>query len=68
MRQIGKLLGISHSTVSRYKNKKYTKREIDVRTKYAVLISYLEKHYDRKDKKSKDVCLTFNVITLQNLL
>lgn len=56
MRQVGKLLGISHSTVSRYKNKKYTKREIDVRTKYAVLISYLEKHYDRKDK-SIEVCL-----------
>ncbi len=56
MRQVGKLLCISHSTVSRYKNKKYTKREIDVRTKYSVLISYLEKYYDRKDK-SIEVCL-----------
>lgn len=56
MRKTAQILGISHSTVSRYKNKVYTKRAIDIKDKYHVLIAYLEKHYDRKDH-SIEVCM-----------
>lgn len=56
MREIGRLLNISHSTVSRYKNNKYRKRTVDIRKKYSALTLYLEKNYDRKTK-SIEVCL-----------
>ena len=34
MRKTAQILGISHSTVSRYKNNIYIKREIDIKDKY----------------------------------
>lgn len=56
MREIGKKLNISHSTVSRYKNKVYKKRKIDITKKYKFFIEYLYKHYDWKNK-SIEVCI-----------
>lgn len=56
MRQVGMLLAISHSTVLKCKNRKYTKSIINVQTKYAVLIAYLVKYDDSKNK-SIEVCL-----------
>lgn len=56
MRTSAKILGISHSTISRYKNKVYVKREIDINIKYKFLIKYLEKHYDRRNR-SIEVCM-----------
>lgn len=46
MREIAKTLNISHSTVSRYKNNVYSKREIDITVKYKDFIEYLYKHYN----------------------
>lgn len=48
MRKIGRIMNISHSTVSRYKNNIYQKREIDIKTKYKDFIEYLLKYYDWK--------------------
>lgn len=56
MRKVGIELGISHSTISRYKNNVYKKREINIQDKYPELIAYLNKNYDRKSK-SIDVCM-----------
>ena len=56
MRKTAQILGISHSTASRYKNNIYIKREIDIKDKYHFLIEYLEKNYDRKDH-SIEVCM-----------
>ena len=41
MREVGRRLGISHSTISRYKSGKYKKREIDINKKYELFIKYL---------------------------
>lgn len=56
MREIGRIMNISHSTVSRYKNNIYQKRVIDIKTKYEDFIEYLYKHYDWKCK-SIEVCV-----------
>ncbi len=56
MRKAGKILGISHSTISRYKNGVYTKREIDIHAKYKDFLEYLYKHYDWRCK-SIEVCV-----------
>ncbi|MDH6603781.1 IS30 family transposase [Bacilli bacterium PM5-9] len=48
MREVGRMLNISHSTISRYKNNVYTKRKIDIKTKYKFFLEYLYKHYDSK--------------------
>lgn len=56
MRETGKRLNVSHSTISRYKNQVYQKRVIQIHTRYPELIDYLISHYDRKDK-SIEVCL-----------
>ena len=56
MRKVGKLLNMSHSTISRYKSNKYTKRSIDINKKYEILIKYLFDHYDKRHK-SIEVCM-----------
>ena len=56
MRQVGRELNISHSTISRYKSNHYKKRKIDIRHKYNHLIDYLNSRYDPK-VRSIDVCL-----------
>lgn len=48
MRETARRLGISHSTVSRYFNGVYTKREINIKEKYKVFLEYLYKYYDRR--------------------
>lgn len=56
MREVGRRLKISHSTVSRYKNNIYKKRKLDITQKYFHFIEYLNQNYDRKNK-SIDVCI-----------
>ena len=56
MREVGRRLGISHSTISRYKAGIYKKRKIDINKKYEIFIKYLFDHYDRKDH-SIEVCV-----------
>ena len=56
MREVGRRLGISHSTISRYKSGKYKKRKIDINKKYEIFIKYLFDHYDKKDH-SIEVCI-----------
>lgn len=56
MRKVGSVLGISHSTISRYKAGIYIKRKIDINTKYSVFLNYLYSHYDRRNK-SIEVCI-----------
>ena len=46
MREVGRRLGISHSTISRYKNNIYKKRKIDINVKYDIFLKYLYEHYD----------------------
>ena len=48
MRESARMLGISHSTISRYKAGIYQKRKIDIRKKYSVFIDYFYNHYDRR--------------------
>ena len=47
MREVGRRLKISHSTISRYKANIYKKRKIDINKKYEIFIKYLFDHYDR---------------------
>lgn len=56
MREVGRRLGISHSTISRYKSGKYKKRKININKKYEVFIKYLFDHYDRRHN-SIEVCV-----------
>jgi IS30 family transposase len=49
MRQVGKILSVSHSTISRYKSKLYRKRKTDINKKYEVFIKYLYDHYDSRN-------------------
>lgn len=46
MREIGRMLNISHSTVSRYKNNIYKKRQVDIHEKYRDFLEYLYRTYD----------------------
>ena len=48
MRKVASILGISHSTISRYKAGIYKKRKINVEQKYEIFIKYLFEHYDRR--------------------
>lgn len=48
MRKTASILGISHSTISRYKAGIYKKRKIDICQKYDVFLRYLYSHYDYK--------------------
>ena len=56
MREVGRRLGISHSTISRYKAGIYRKRKIDINKKYEIFIKYLFDHYDKRDH-SIEVCV-----------
>ena len=56
MREVGRRLKISHSTISRYKSGKYKKRKIDINRRYPVFIKYLFDHYDRRHS-SVEVCI-----------
>ncbi len=48
MRRTAKVLGISHSTISRYKAGIYKKRQMDISKKYNIFLNYLYTHYDYK--------------------
>ena len=48
MRKVASILGISHSTISRYKAGIYKKRKTYIEQKYNIFIKYLFDHYDRR--------------------
>ena len=56
MRKTAEALGISHSTISRYKSGLYKKRKIDINNKYSIFLDYLYSHYDYKTC-SIEVCI-----------
>lgn len=56
MREVGRRLGISHSTISRYKSGIYKKRKVDIQKKYEIFIKYLIEHYDKRHH-SIEVCI-----------
>ena len=56
IRKVVKILGISHSTISRYKAGIYKKRKIDINRKYSIFIEYLYNYYDRR-ASSIEVCI-----------
>jgi len=56
MRSVGKILGISHSTISRYKAGIYQKRKSNLDQKYEVFLKYLYDTYDWRNR-SIEVCV-----------
>ena len=56
MRKVASILGISHSTISRYKAGVYKKRQIDVMERYPIFLDYLYYHYDRRTN-SIELCV-----------
>ena len=56
MRQVSTMLGISHSTISRYKAGIYHKRKISIMERYPEFIDYLSSHYDRRNA-SIEICI-----------
>ena len=48
MRKVAEIIGVHHSTISRYKAGIYKKRKIDINKKYEIFIKYLFDHYDRR--------------------
>ena len=44
MRKVAGILGISHSTISRYKSGMYKKRKIDITEKYNIFLQCLYTH------------------------
>ena len=56
MRKVAEVLGISHSTISRYKSGIYKKREIDITKKYDIFLQYLYSHYNPKNC-SIEICV-----------
>ena len=56
MRKVAEIIGVHHSTISRYKAGIYKKRKIDINKKYEIFIKYLFDHYDRRHH-SIDVCI-----------
>lgn len=56
MRQVALVMGVSHSTISRYKAGIYKKRKINIEEKYDIFIKYLFDHYDRRHH-SIEVCI-----------
>lgn len=48
MRKVASIMGVHHSTISRYKAGIYKKRKIDIEKKYEIFIKYLFEHYDRR--------------------
>jgi len=49
MRKVAEIIGVHHSTISRYKAGIYKKRKIDINKKYEIFIKYLFDHYDKRD-------------------
>ena len=56
MRKVASILGISHSTISRYKSGIYKKRTLDITEKYQIFLNYLYTHYDRRTC-SIEICI-----------
>lgn len=56
MREVGRKMNVSHSTISRYKNNIYEKRTIDIKLNYKFFLEYLYKHYDSRFN-SIEVCI-----------
>lgn len=56
MRKTAEILGINHSTISRYKSGIYKKRKINITEKYNIFLQYLYSHYDNKTC-SIEVCV-----------
>jgi IS30 family transposase len=56
MRQVGKILNVSHSTISRYKANKYRKREEHIKPQHERFLKYLYENYDYRNK-SVEVCV-----------
>ena len=56
MRKVASILGISHSTISRYKAGIYKKRNIDINEKYSIFLNYLYSHYNYKNC-SIEICI-----------
>lgn len=56
MRKVAKVLGVNHSTISRYKAGIYKKRKINIEAKYEIFIKYLFDHYDKRHH-SIEVCI-----------
>ena len=56
MRRVATILGISHSTISRYKAGVYKKRKIDITEKYSAFLDYLYNHYDCRNH-SIEICI-----------
>lgn len=56
MRKVASILGISHSTISRYKAGIYKKRKIDLNEKYSIFLNYLYSHYSYRNC-SIEVCI-----------
>ena len=56
MRKVASILGISHSTISRYKAGVYKKRKIDITERYPIFLDYLYSHYDRRTN-SIELCV-----------
>ncbi len=56
MRKVASILGISHSTISRYKSGVYRKRKTNLEEKYPEFLEYLHSHYDRRNS-SIEVCV-----------
>ena len=56
MRKVASILGISHSTISRYKAGVYKKRKIDITERYPIFLDYLYSHYDRRTS-SIELCI-----------
>ena len=56
MRKVASILGISHSTISRYKAGVYKKRKIDITKRYPIFLDYLYSHYDRRTN-SIELCV-----------
>ena len=56
MRKVASIVGVHHSTISRYKAGIYIKRKIDIEKKYEIFIKYLFDHYDRRTC-SIEICI-----------
>ena len=56
MRKVAAIIGVHHSTISRYKAGIYKKRKIDINKKYDIFIKYLFDHYDKRTY-SIEICI-----------
>lgn len=56
MRKVGQILGINHSTISRYKGGKYKLRKSEIKPQYERFLKYLYEHYNWKNN-SIEVCV-----------